>query len=384
MQAAELESAAKFVGGAVASRPSSPVMAGVLIDATGDGIELRAMDDEATAMASVSAMLADAPGSVLVSHRLLSQVLAVCKADTVDIARDPGSPVLALTAGRARWELPVLDTDLYPRLPQRPEPLGAVRAAELRAALRAVLPAADPDDSRHMALHAVALEFREGGVDVVATNSRIVATKCIGWSPVLAAPAEPQQMLLPGRTYSRFVDAMSGDIEIAANDTSVWSSAGGRRVAMRKSAPAAGKWIAWRGYMPRVSAGWEPVTVARIDAADLVLAMRQAMALSPVEREIKQRHVTITLDPGNCQISAGDADLGSKAGIGFDAELTGRPVQVLASSEYMLAALGCVESGQVEIAMQQPDRLLAIGEPDADAAALVMALRNPNAKWLDA
>ena len=83
-------------------RPSAPVLAGLMIDASDEGLVLSTFDYETSARATLSAAVAD-EGRALVSGRLLADICRSLPDKPVQMALD-GARV-SLTCGAARFTL---------------------------------------------------------------------------------------------------------------------------------------------------------------------------------------------------------------------------------------------------------------------------------------
>ena len=87
------------------TRPTIPVLAGVLLTGSDEGLTISGFDYEVSAEVRVAAEIAS-PGSVLVSGRLLSDITRALPAKPVDVSVD-GTRV-SLTCGSARFSLPTM------------------------------------------------------------------------------------------------------------------------------------------------------------------------------------------------------------------------------------------------------------------------------------
>ena len=113
-------------------RPSVPVLSGLLIEASDDGLVLSTFDYETSARATLSAEVAD-EGKALVSGRLLADICRSLPAKPVDMTLD-GSRV-SLICGSARFSLQTMPVEDYPALPDMPAATGTVNGP-LRSAAR--------------------------------------------------------------------------------------------------------------------------------------------------------------------------------------------------------------------------------------------------------
>src|SRR6201997_5205753 len=120
--------AVAWVARTLPARPTVPVLAGVLLTGSDDGLTISGFDYEVSAEVQVAAEIAS-PGSVLVSGRLLSDITRALPDKPVDFYVD-GNRV-ALTCGNARFSLPTMAVEDYPALPALPEETGSFAAGQV-------------------------------------------------------------------------------------------------------------------------------------------------------------------------------------------------------------------------------------------------------------
>ena len=108
-------------------RPSSPVLAGLLIEANDEGLVLSSFDYETSAKATLNAEVAS-EGKTLVSGRLLADICRSLPAKPVDVVLN--GPSVSLVCGSARFTLQTMPVEDYPTLPQMPSAAGTVASAD--------------------------------------------------------------------------------------------------------------------------------------------------------------------------------------------------------------------------------------------------------------
>ena len=114
------------------NRPSVPVLAGLLIESSGDGLTLSGFDYETSTRATLPAEVAD-DGRALVSGRLLSEIVKSLPAKPIDVALD-GTKV-QVVCGSARFSLQTMPVEEYPQLPEMPTATGTIKADEFATAV---------------------------------------------------------------------------------------------------------------------------------------------------------------------------------------------------------------------------------------------------------
>ncbi|MGZ5391910.1 MAG: DNA polymerase III subunit beta, partial [Mycobacterium sp.] len=148
------------------NRPTVPVLAGVLLTGSDEGLTISGFDYEVSAEVQVAAEIAS-PGSVLVSGRLLSDITRALPAKPVDVSVE-GTRV-SLTCGSARFSLPTMAVEDYPTLPTLPDDTGVVSADLFAEAIGQVAVAAGRDDTLPM-LTGIRVEISGENVILAATD----------------------------------------------------------------------------------------------------------------------------------------------------------------------------------------------------------------------
>lgn len=199
----DLASAAAWAARLTPTKPTSPPMGGVVIEATDDGMSLAAYNYEVAGRIDLAATVLE-PGRVLVSGRLLAAVTKTLGARDQASLRVDG-PALELGIGKRQgWTLPTLDLRDYPRLPASPPPVAEVDGAVLVRALERTLPVVDPGQAY---LAGVYLSGRDGRLTLAATDRyRLAVAEEIVYTP-LDGMEEIPQVLIPGELLTQVVAA---------------------------------------------------------------------------------------------------------------------------------------------------------------------------------
>ena len=119
----DFSSALAWVARTLPSKASQPILRGVLIEATDDGLQLSGFDREVSTKVRVSADVSE-PGKVLVAGRLASNIIGALPDKPVRIDYD-GTKVL-VNCGSSHFELPAMTIDDYPVLPDFPQVAGSL------------------------------------------------------------------------------------------------------------------------------------------------------------------------------------------------------------------------------------------------------------------
>ncbi|NQX34824.1 DNA polymerase III subunit beta [Herbiconiux sp. VKM Ac-2851] len=323
-------------------RTTLPILSGVLIEATDDGLKLSSFDYEVSAQTQIAADIEE-PGVILVSGRLLS-----------DIAnRLPNAPVrfntedsrIVVSCGTARFTLLSMPVEEYPTLPQVGAESGLLPAEQFAAAVAQVAVAASRDDVTPV-ITGVQLEVSENSISLVATDRYRVAVRNIDWdsndSGTTTATA-----LVPARTLQEVGKTFgnAGTISVAITNSD------DRELIAFKSDKKTVTTLLIKGNFPPVKRLF-PESVdnyAVINTADLIEATKRVSLV--LEREAALRF-TFTIDGVTLEAIGSEQAQASES---IDALLTGQDTVVSLKPQFLLDGLSAVHSEFVRISFTKTD-----------------------------
>jgi DNA polymerase-3 subunit beta len=205
-----LADAVAWVARALPSRPVTPVLAGLRLEATAeDGLFLSCFDYELSASMRVDADVEE-PGTAVVPGRLLADITRSLPSEPVQFTA--AADEVALVCGSAEFTLISLSLAEYPELPPPPPVAGTVDGGELAAAVAQVLPATSRDDTLAI-LTAVCFDIRGGTVTMAATDRYRLAVRDLSWEP--ARPELRAIALVPGRTLADAARVMAAGVPVS-------------------------------------------------------------------------------------------------------------------------------------------------------------------------
>ncbi len=343
-----LADAVAWVARSLPSRPSIPVLGGVLIDAGGDGTDsadaltVAGFDYEVSATVDVPATIA-AQGRALVSGRLLADITKSLPAQPVEISVD-GSRV-TITCGSAKFSLPTMPVEDYPQLPTMPQRAGEVAGEVFGQAVAQVAIAAGRDDTLPM-LTGVRLEIGEQKLTLVATDRFRLAMREFEWHSGGDVPADTA-VLVPARTLAEAAKTLgtsgnSVEISLASGDGLLGLAGSGRRATSRLLDAEFPK---YRQLLPS-----EHTAAAVIAVSALVDAIKRVSLVAE-----RGTQVRLEFSEGSLRLSAGGDDEGS-AEEELSAEFTGDPVTIAFNPGYLLDGLGALHTERAHLSFTTPNR----------------------------
>ena len=137
-----LAEAVAWTARSLPTRPSVPILAGLLVKAADGQVVMSSFDYETSAQITVKADVIE-DGVALVSGRLLADIARSLPGKPVDVTADASR--MELVCGSARFTLQTLPVEDYPQLPVMPTTSGSAGGAAFAAAVAQVAIAAGRD-----------------------------------------------------------------------------------------------------------------------------------------------------------------------------------------------------------------------------------------------
>ncbi|MFK4836300.1 DNA polymerase III subunit beta [Microbacterium sp. ZW T2_14] len=331
--------AVSFVVKLLPQRNPQPILAGVLIEASAEGLSLAAFDYEASARTTIDATVDD-PGTILVHGRLLSDIASRLPNAPIQIEVDDDGGIL-LTCGSARFTLASMPVQEYPAIPEVTGDSGLVPSEDFATAIAQVAFAASRDDVTPV-LTGVQLEVSGTSLSLVATDRYRVALREIPWDGGGTATDESTTALVPARTLTEVgkTFAHGGDISIA------FSGSGDREIIAFTAGNKTVTSLLIKGNFPPVRRLFPEATEhhAVVNTAELAEAVRRVSLV--LDRSAPLRF-TFTTDSVSMDASGTEQ---ARATESVDATLLGGDDVTLGlNPQYLLESLGAVKSEFVRI-----------------------------------
>jgi len=337
--------AVAWVARTLPTRPTVPVLAGVLLTGSDDGLTISGFDYEVSAEVRLAAEIAS-PGTVLVSGRLLSDITRALPDKPVDVQVE-GTRV-SLTCGSARFSLPTMAVEDYPTLPALPEETGALSADVFAEAISQVAVAAGRDDTLPM-LTGIRVEISGEAVVLAATDRFRLAVRELTWSA--AGPDIEAAVLVPAKTLAEAaktgtdgaeVHLSSGSGPTVGKDGLLGISGNGKRSTTRLLDAEFPK---FRQLLPT-----EHTAVATIGVAELTEAIKRVALVADRGAQVRMQFSDDVL-----RLSAGADDVG-RAEEDVAVEFVGEPLTIAFNPTYLTDGLGSVHSERVSFGFTTPSR----------------------------
>lgn len=339
-------------------QPSRPILAGVLITGSEEGLTITGFDSDVSAEVHVPAEIAS-PGSVLVSGRLLSEITRSLPAKPVEVSVE-GSRML-LTCGSAKFSLPTMPVEDYPTLPTLPAETGVVPADLFTEAVGQVAVAAGRDETISM-LTGIRVEISGSKVVLAATDRFRLAVRELTWST--ASPDTEAAVLVPAKMLAEAAKAVTSgsDVHLALGTGSAVGDARllGMRSAGKRSTTSLleNEFPKFRQLLPA-----EHTAMATIAVAELAEAIKRVALVADRGAQVRMEFGVDAL-----RLSAGADGVGS-AEEELAVEFAGEPLTIAFNPIYLTDGLGSLHSDRVTFGFttsSKPAVLRPVGDAPVD------------------
>ena len=353
----------------VEKRSSMPILANVLVTASGKGdsgrLELAATDLEVGIRGSQAAKV-QKPGALTISARKLYDIVRELPDETIQLEATPNA-YLDIRCGRSRFTLAGTDAEEYPSLPDfAPGRMVRLQAAVLSQMIEGTMYAASMDETRYN-LNGVYFEVvpDTGRIRMVATDGHRLAlverTAGSDVSGLASGVIVPRKGLAE---LKRLVDEEDADeVEIGFEGNSGLVKKGDVTLVMRL---IEGEFPNYKQVIPK-----QCDHHLTLSADSLVRALRRVALLSAEH----SRAVKVELADGKLQLSSRTPDLG-EAQEELDVDYAGPAIGIGFNARYLLDCLTALGAKEVRLGLRDGGSPVEVRPTDdLESVAVVMPMR---------
>ena len=380
----ELSSSLQLVSRAVASRPTHPVLANVLLTAdAGTGrLSLTGFDLSLGIQTSISASV-ETSGAITLPAKMFGEIVSRLSADSpITLSSDEGSEQVDLTSSSGTYQMRGMPAEDFPDLPlvQSGEPI-RLDPEVLVKGLRATLFASSSDEAKQI-LTGVHLGLDGQWLECAATDGhRLAVLKLNHALPEQGAPggasagtdANSVDVTVPARSLRELERLLSA--RQSAEPVSLFCDRGqvvflwSDQVLTSRSLD--GNYPNYRQLIPESFS-----RQLQVDRRALISALERVAVLADQHNNV----VKIVSDPGAGQllISADAQDVGSGSE-SLAAVVTGEAIQIAFNVRYLLDGLKAITADQVELHCNAPTTpviLVPVAEPGFTYLVMPVQIRS--------
>lgn len=351
------------------SRPTAPILGGVLIQALVGAVAFSSFNYDRATTRTVLADVTDAD-TVVVSGRLLAAIGRNLPktGDTTVMAQ--GSTLL-ITSGRTTYRLPLMHVADYPRLPDMSEApvVGAVDCEEFADAVK-IFGSFASTEPQPPNLTFLNIACEPGALWLCATDRYVIGRRRLKWSgeETTTINVAASDMLA---TIQAVVDASATkDVEI------LWD---GAMLGLRTPATT----VVTRsmdGEFPNLANVLKPITyssTASVQTAELLSMLKRAGSIA----DDLPAQVDVKLDANALSVTTTKSATGNISD-SIEAKQTGPQREITLSSRRLYNALTAAAGGEITLAFQKKGHLVTIYPSDTDLSAETDPLQCENLAML--
>jgi DNA polymerase-3 subunit beta len=346
------------------------------LHAEGSELTLSSFDYDVSALATIS-VDAQAPGSALVSGRLLAEISRSLPGRPVQITSEGGRAVL--TCGSATFNLLTMPEDEYPALPEMPPAAGTVGSDAFATAVSQTAVAAGRDDTLP-SLTGVRIEIEGDTLTLISTDRYRLAVRELRWSP--AKPDLSAAVLVPAKALTDTARSLTTAAEVSialalpgddgaldgpargngqygagfhGGDGMIGFEAAGRRTTTRL---LSGEFPRYRTLLPSAVSA-----TAEVSTSLLAESVRRVALVAERNTAVK---LTFAGDQLTLEAGTGDeAQADEVIEAGFD----GDELTIAFNPNYLLDGLTAMDSDTTRIAFTEPGKpALLTGKPGPEGS----------------
>ena len=365
----ELNAALQLVSRAVATRPTHPVLANLLLtaDAGTNRLSLTGFDLNLGIQTSLAASV-ETSGAITLPARLLGEIVSRLASDSpITLATEESGEQVQLTSLSGSYQMRGLPADDYPELPMVESGMTLkLQPAGLVQALKGTLFASSADEAKQL-LTGVHLRFNAKALEAAATDGHRLAVLQVEDALEDAAAssddaAEGFAVTLPARSLREVERLMAGwrsddPVSLFCDRGQVVFLAADQMVTSRTLEGT------YPNYGQLIPDGFNR-TLA-LDRRGLIAALERIAVLADQHNNVVK--FTSQPDEGVVQISADAQDVGSGSE-SLAASLTGDAIQIAFNVRYLLDGLKAMGSDRVVLHCNAPTTP-AVLKPEGDAEA---------------
>ena len=350
----ELNAALQLVSRAVATRPTHPVLANVLLtaDAGTDRLSLTGFDLNLGIQTSLAANV-QTSGAITLPARLLGEIVSRLASDSpVTLATDDGGEQVQLTSLSGSYQMRGMSADDFPELPMVESGMTLkLEAAGLVQALKGTLFASSSDEAKQL-LTGVHLRFNDRSLEAAATDGHRLAVLQVDDALQVAAEGTDDgstfAVTLPARSLREVERLMTGwrsedPVSLFCDRGQVVFLAADQMVTSRT---LEGTYPNYRQLIPD---GFSRSLA--MDRRGLIAALERIAVLADQHNNVVK--FSTQPDQGVVQLSADAQDVGSGSE-SLAAELSGDAIQIAFNVRYLLDGLKATAGDRVILHCNAP------------------------------
>lgn len=351
-------------------RTTLPSIKGCLIEATSDRLVLSGTNLDWGVRVSAEATVA-ASGSLVVSSKILEDVVRTISASEVTLSLDESAWALTVKAGTTEMVLNAIPADDFPRWPEPPVAGKVTMNGDLFRELVKIGATCAVSNPARPLWGACLLEFKEGKLVVVSTDQFALSRARADFASKDARAIMSANIL---QDIARLSDSEDGgEVEVRIAENHIYFQTKDMSCFSRL---IDGQYYAYEQVIPK-----KFVSSAKVSTEELLRASSRAAIVA--SEEDRAMRIIFSKGTGTITVKAGSPDKG-RMEEAIAAAVEGDDIEIWVQHRYILQALGKITSGETFLGISgqvSAMKLEPVAEKDAkdavEAAYVIMPMSSP-------
>ena len=349
--------ALSVVSRGVSTRTTVQILAGILLEARDERLQLAATDMELSLRGSLEAKI-ESGGSVVVPGRLLLDIARLLPEQEVSLEHRLEEAVVEVRCGSATYRLHTYNAEDFPRLPDTQVDLHEVDRATLLETVARVSRSASRDESRPV-LTGVLVHFEPGKLVMAATDSYRLSVK----ETVLEGTVPELEAIVPARALGELarIGGEGETLSLGVHENQVVFGSGEAWLTTRR---IDGQFPNYKQLVPETFE--HEVPLPREELLDVV---RRVSVMAQRNSPLRLR-----FGDGELTVSAQTQDVG-EARESLPVSFTGEALEIGFNAEFLRDGVESVTGEQVRLKLISPLRPAVLQGESDDFLYLIMPIR---------
>ncbi len=364
VEKAAFNDAVSWAARTLPTRPATPTLAGLLIEAGNSELQLSSFDFSTSAKATVAAEVFT-EGKVLVNGRILADIVKALPNKPISI--QVNSNRVELACDRSNFLLPTIPDNDYPALPDLPTLGGSITTSDFANAVTMVAVAAGLDSTLPM-LTGIKVEISGNTLTLAATDRYRLAVKEISWQP--DKPNLEINALIPAKNLADAARTLTGDnVRLTFSSSDDGEKLVGIEAANRKmtSRLLDAEFPKYKTLLPTESS-----TIVTLNTQALADSVKRVALVAD-----RNSPVRCSFQDGEVVLTAGAGDDPSAREV-VECEISGDGLDIAFNHQYLIDGLNAIGVESTQLMFTSPNRpavLAAAGETEPNYRYLLMPVR---------
>lgn len=331
IEKSKLVQAVDAVMKAVKKKSTSPILEGILIDTTYNGIKLTGTDTKTSIQYRVDCTVVK-PGTVVIEAGLFSEIIR-SMSDEIDISVN-SSLLTTLKSGKTKIDIKGLDAKGFPSMPEITADAKTFEVdQQIFKEMVSRVSFAVVNDIRRPMLAGIYISVYKGNIDLVATDGFHMAIR------TTTIQSSDVSVLVDAKTLETVTKAFeTGNITVSITDTQVQFKSENIRVAMRTMNRT---YVAYNSILPR-----EYATKFKIKPSKLLNSINKAMLLiTEPDKKCSPLIIDIKGDSLNLSISTSLGNFDDEIPV----DISGKDLKIAFDPKLLTNCLRKIEDDEIEV-----------------------------------